>query len=191
MMNEQQVRQIIKDEMQKSLFQYSRVNTHAHTGTDGVKIKESDLILNTRFNGTVEMDNQKTYTFNIPGNRAAPSGLTFYGGAFNSSLSPAVHATVIGSAQFGNNQQFIPQTNSSITVGTVIKTIIQGCGATVTENAANTFLVNSQNHVIYVEYPFNTPVVVADITAYSATSITIQVTTLASNWKINGVWTVS
>ena len=208
-MDENKVREIIKDETNNQRYQSGNpvVSRHQHDGIDNVKVQKSDIIVPNPVNGSVDMAQVATYTFNLTKIGQVPSSITFYGGALN--VSDGVHAMIVGNAQFGANQQFQTQTATSVVTGPVVTNIIQGSASMTVINGsltfdgtghytggsnAKSFLKNSQGHIIYAEYPSTTPatlVAVADVIEVSNSAIKVQVTTLASGWSISGFWLIT
>ncbi len=190
-MNENDVRKIVQQELASGYRSGApKVARHEQNGVDNVQIPQSSIIYPNPVNGTIDMAQETTYTLFLTGKGQVPHSVTFYGGALN--IGAGVHAMIVGSAQFGANQQFQPSTTTSVTEGPVITNIIQGSASMTVINGASVaaFLKNSQGHIVYAEYPSGTLVAVANVHSVSNSQIQIKVIILASGWKISGLWTV-
>ncbi len=191
-MTEQDVIRIIQREKDKDYRSGApQVAPHTHDGNNNLKIASNDIIYPVVVNGTINMAQQTTYTLNLTGKGPVPTRIDFYGGALNLTESPTKHAFIVGNARFGANQQFQPSTSTSVVTGPVVENIIQGSASIIVSNAGTSILKNSQGHIVYAESPSGTLVAVADVTQVSNSSITVEVTTLAANWSISGLWVVS
>ena len=196
-MTEQEIRKIVQEEIEKEYRAGDpHVPTHHHDGTDNIRISQSDIIPLTTVNGTIDMASATTYSLYLSSINGSPSSVTFYGGAKHPSATKQ-HSMIIGNAQLGINQQFqppVPANNRAVTMtGSKTTTIIQGSAFMYINNTDLTKNVvgNSQGHIIYTFDDSGTDLIVADITAYSNSVITINVSTLASGWTISGLWIVT
>ncbi len=197
-LSDDKTRQIVKDEMDKNYRSGSpRVPRHKHDGNDNIKIPNSSIVYPNPVNGTIDMAQQSTYKLFLTNSGQTPQQITFYGGALNTTSDPKVHAMIVGNAQYGVNKQFQPSTSTTVVSGSVTTKIIQGSASIIIENrksdgtAGNTIIKNSQGHIIYAEYPSGTVVVAGNVTEINESYITIEIITLASNWSISGLWTIT
>lgn len=192
-MNEQQVRQIIKEELLKQNYNSGApiVPPHTHDGISNTKIEQENIIPGVKFNGTINMSQNATYTIPITGN---PTQVTFYGGALNTSggAATAQHVMVVGNAQLGSCYQFQPGTDTSVTLNNIQTTIIQGSAAIgiYSSSLSSTTLQNSQGHICYALDITGAVAAYADIISYDNSSLKITVH-LSSNWRISGLWIVT
>lgn len=194
-MNERQIRNIVRSEMNRDAYQTAQplLPKHNHDGVNSAKISQNSVVPGVKFNGTVEMTKQAIYTIPITGN---PSRIDFYGGAINA--TDGFHGFVVGTAVLGNCYQFQPGTETTTSLNDVKTGIIQGCSSFLSNQSATPTTIklsNSQGHIIYISDESTDPstlYVVADITEVTNSEIKVTVSTLATNWtKISGLWTVS
>lgn len=191
-MNEEQIRKIVREEMNKQKYQsgVSSVNPHRHDGVDNLRIPEKNIIPSVKANGTITMSQSATYTLSLGNIGGTPNSVTFYGGALN--VGDGRHAMIVGSAQFGANQQFQPVDSTSVIIGPIIENIIQGSAAFIMTNgvSASSIIKNSQGHIIFAADASNNNYATATVVGYDNSSITIE-TRLASGWSISGLWIVN
>lgn len=189
-MDEQQIRKIVQDEMKKRTTGVPTIQRHVHDGNDSPKISQKDVIPLITGNGTVTMSQSATYLLKLGNVGITPRSVSFIGGALNTTASPSLHAMIVGSASLGVNQQFQPESSVSVILGPVVTSIIQGSASIIVSNAGTSIIKNSQGHIVFAADASNNNYATATIIAYDRSTITIQ-TTLASNWSISGLWTVS
>lgn len=194
-MNEQQIREIVRSEMERNYVSGSPMTpSHNHDGVNGLKIPSANVIFPTRFNGTIDMNQSTTYTIpfkqlNVTGN---PSSVTFYGGALNTVTN--MHAMVVGNAQIGGTSyQFQPGTPTSVTLNNIGTPIIQGSASMVVKFSSPnaSYINNSQGHIVYVDSGGTAPILaLATVTGFDKSTITVDVQ-LAANWRISGLWIIT
>lgn len=189
-MDEKQIRKIVQDEMKKRTSGVPYIDRHIHDGNDSPKINQKDVIPLITGNGTITMSQSTTYLLKLGNVGITPRSISFIGGALNTTASPALHAMIVGSASLGVNQQFQPESSTSVILGPVVTSIIQGSAAIIVSNAGTSIIKNSQGHIVFAADASNNNYATASIISYTKSTITVQVT-LAANWSISGLWTVS
>lgn len=195
MANDDYIRQIVRDEIQKqnskSRFNISPTNRHVHNGTDSPKINSGNITPGLRTTGEVEFDSAKDYVFNV---NFAPSQITLYGIVSNTSIG--YRALVIGQAALGQNLYFQPTTTSSVTVGGNLG-IVQSYAQILVVDAnfgsstgGFAKATADDQHILSIT-DGTTIYARATVSSYGQNSFTITVDTLASGWKINGSYFVT
>lgn len=207
-MNEQQIRQLIRDEMLKNANSGAPiVPRHTHNDVDSPAIRYANILTSPVYNGTITMT-QGTITGSVPNQVItwanyyipAPSKVStvqFMGGALNTTASPAIHAMIVGEAELIGGFQYQPGTSNSVTMGKTPVNIIQGSAAFVMTNGAGgggagafSILRNSQGHIAYASDASNNIYAMADVLSFNNNQITIR-TAFAANWSLSGLWIVS
>ncbi len=191
-LTEADVRRIIQDEALKNYRSGSpSVAPHTHDGNNNLQIKESDLIKSIKVNGTINMAQSTDYILKFGNAKLAPTAVSFIGGALTLAGS-GKHAMVVGNAQLGVNQQFQPESTTSVIIGPVQTNIIQGSACILIDdaNVNNTVIRNSQGHIVFVQDIASSIVAQADVISFTNSELRIR-TTLASGWSISGLWTIT
>ena len=207
-----QIKQYIEQQISQKMLSFNNsqqyqagapnITPHTHDGNNSSKIKESDLIPSVVVNGTVTMKQgtitgtapSQVFTFatyTIPTVPNARS-VRFYGGALNTTASPAIHAYITGECSLVTGYQYQTATSNSIGLGTIPVNFVQGSAAMIVSNGNLAFLRNSQGHVVYCadsSSPENV-YALATVVGYTNSQIIIQ-TAMQSNWSISGLWVVS
>lgn len=182
-----------------------QVPRHKHDGNDSPKINQSDIVPGTVYGGSIPMTQGTigtgnaitwaNYTIPIP---VSAKEVKFYGGALNTTASPAIHAYITGSAILGIGYQFQPVTSSSVRAGNIQQNIFQGSSGLVMTNGAGgtgagstSIICNSSN---YIALAFNASTgaifAVARVYSYTNTQMIVQ-TAFAANWSLSGVWIIN
>ena len=211
-MDEQKIRQIARQEAEKILTTNSYsgapvVPRHTHDGVNSPKINQINLIPSTEINGTINMTqgtisgsypnqviNWANYFIPIP---STLNSVSFYGGALNTTASPAMHAMIVGQAKLVSGYQYQPGTSNSVVAGTIKEAIIQGSAAFIMTNGqggtgAGAFAIirNSQSYIAFASDASNNIYAVARVASYDSSQLIVQ-TAFASNWSLSGLWTIN
>lgn len=189
-MNEQRIRQIIREEIfrdnNKSRFVgVQSIQDHIHNGVDAPRISQDDLVNGTANNSLIVMNENETFQLkNVQG----ISRITFHGfAADNADGSPATQRALInGTVVFGTCLRFTGSGSVISPEGAGNTTAFtQGTSSIYTLNQVDAIRVSSSSdHFAYVT-DGSTEVAKASVVAVSVDSISIRVE-LASNWQITG-----
>lgn len=186
-----------------------QIPRHIHDGIDSPKINEANIIPNISLSGSITMT-QGTITGTAPNqiitwaNYYIPIASTvkevkFYGGAVNKTVSPAIHAMIIGEARISIGYQYQPGTPNSVLTGNIKQNITQGSAAMIMTNGvggtgagAFSILRSSQSYIAYAADGSNPQNIyaVARVFSYSNTQIIVQ-TAFASGWSLSGQWIIN
>lgn len=201
-MDEQRIRQIIRQEIQgaiaQSAFSMKNVPQHTHTGTagDAPKIPASNIIPGTRASGVITMSTDgRVYRI---GTNFNASEISFYGIIRNS--GSGIRAQVIGNAQLGPTYRLLDDgTGNSVSAGGTLQSIIQGSSFMLTDAGtaggdpalvAATAGVSEEN-IAQVLFPTASDIpAVATVVGYGPGFADIQVF-LDSGWEILGYFVVT
>lgn len=188
-MDEQQIRKIVKDEMEQNYRSGSpRIPPHQHNGNDNLKISSGNIIPSIVGNATIISVESEIFTIKTIQN---PSTVMFNGWAANNAGGggATLKALITGSAQLGPGYNFISFSNSLLVPGKKVN-IIQGCNSIYidTTNLANTRVALDSGDLVMVTDGTN-QVAKATVLSYGNNSVTIQ-TVLSTNWQIQGVFTI-
>lgn len=199
-MNEQQVRAIIADEIQKNLFKLPKVPPTYHTGVDNVKIPSSSIVANTASYGFVYFNENQTYTLNFAAGN--PSLILVNGLVYNTSNSDE-YALIEGNAVITKTMAFQPNTTSSVVVGgppypitdsvgrgvlaqcSTNLYIVGGTGGTANGHVDDNFIVNA-----YQGPGLTNHVATAQFMNIQPSSVDLVVTNLLSGWELKLNFTI-
>lgn len=189
---EKMIEKKIQDFMSRKQFGFSKIQKHEHNGTDTIRVKEKDLLLNAKYNSFLICDTSETFTIiNLPN-----ISRVFFNGfaANNADGSPATKRAIInGHAEFGSCYGFFG-TGSSISFddSKIGVQLIQGSNSLYidTSDLTKQRVGSTNQYFCYVPDDTGTIVVQVEITNPTASSFTMVVT-LASNWKLQGSLIIS
>jgi len=184
-MNEQEIRKIVKDEMQKNYRSGSpMVPPHTHNGIDGLRITESNLIYNNKIiGGLTATDGGGTLSLSLLKN---PSSFYFYGFLRNPASGSATKKyTITGHAEFGNCFDY---TSASSQIPLTDK-VIQTYDFFGVNTISSTFSVGQGGNEGFAGID-DTSVLHAFITNVTSTTIDIQVD-LASDYTLVGTYIIT
>lgn len=206
-MNEQEIRKIIQDEMQKNYTGGNpQVPPHRHDGSDGIRIQQSDIVPSAIYHATITMA-QGTITGSYPNQvinwaiyyipaPTTPSTIKFFGGALNTTANPKLHAMIIGEAALTGGYSYQPGTSNSVIPGSTLESIIQGSASYVMSNSviatpadAVAIIRSTASYIAFTSDASNNIYSVARVYSYNNNQLTIQVAN-ATNWSLSGLWTV-
>lgn len=112
-MNEQQVRKIINEELQKKLFGFPKIPPHKHDDKDNIKIPASSIIYSSSAMGKITFAHTKTYTlyFSTPN----PTRIDVNGFVQNAGVT--IYGLIVGNVALNRCFYFQPTSSSSVTTG--------------------------------------------------------------------------
>lgn len=199
-MDEQKIRQIIRDELSRrdasSRFSLNSIPNHTHNGVDSLQIKEENIVPSVCVSGRIEFAQSTRYTINLNAS-FTPSNVFVYGNVFDSTSSPTVRALTIGNASLTPSFYLQPDTSTSVVTGNIQYPFptelfdgsrenvpMQSCTYLATGTGSPNFrALSSEGHVVSIEYG-GTIYARATIIGFSKTSIIIDVPYLTSGWSI-------
>lgn len=187
-MNEQEIRKLIRDEIQRNYRSGTPfVPPHQHNGNDNLRINQSNIVPNLKAVGGITLATEgRVYTLNVIGN---PTSVLFYGTAVNNNgSSPTQKAVINGNAQLTQGSLFQATNSSTVTASKSLQTIIQ-CSNSMFINVASiaaTAVRASESHIVFVQDTAGTELAVATVVGFSNTSVSIKVEVLGSGWQIIG-----
>ena len=118
-LNEQQIRKIVDDEIQKKLFQFPKLPPHKHDGVDNIQINQSNITSGNAYGAFIQAT--APYITQIITGVKNPTQVFFYGIAYYSDHTSKV--TIQGQAFLGKCFQYETLTSTSPPPGKVINTI--------------------------------------------------------------------
>lgn len=147
-MNDAQIRKIVQEELKAQAYQSGApiVPRHTHDNVNSPKISQSNVIPTVIFNGSIDMT-QGTITGTAPNQVftlatyyiptvANARSVRFYGGALNTTASPAIHAYISGECSLVIGYQYQPGTSNTVNLGTTPVNFVQGSGSMIMTNGA-------------------------------------------------------
>jgi hypothetical protein len=193
-MNEQQIRKIVDDEIQKKLFQLPKLPPHKHNGTDNIKIPADGVIPSTGAIGLIKFARAATYTLYFTSQN--PTRIDVNGFALNAGVTS--YGMIVGNAILKPAYYFQPNNTSSVRTGGLLYPIVgpiatpdtpriaQCCSSLLIDQSTlnNTFPTSNQFRAIFVD-------TVGGVTAsgyfnnLTNNSIDLVIEVLASGWTIN------
>lgn len=206
-MNEQQIRNIVRQEIQRqsnaSQFRLGNVQQHTHNGTDSPLVREENLIPSASITGFVTFAQATTYTIQLNAS-FTPRSITVYGIATGEYSSNQTRVLSFGTAQLTptfylqdptdadtpdtyvvtGKKQF-PFSTSGSSSG---KPAQSSSFLSVTRGGTSNFYAGvSEDHIMSVFLPTSADSDIkarATITDFSKTAITVDIPILASGWEI-------
>jgi len=122
-MDEQKIRQIVQQELQRSnnasRFSVNSIPQHTHDGINSPKIKEENLIRSVNTAGSITFGTQgATYTIKLTSN-FTPSSILAYGIVVDNAVAASItiRCHSVGSAQLNNGFYLQSETNRSVVMG--------------------------------------------------------------------------
>lgn len=181
-----------------------QIPKHRHDGNDSPHITEGNILPNNTYGGSIPMTQGTIGTGNIItwANYIIPmptgaKEVKFYGGALNTTASPAIHAYITGSATLSVGYQFQPGTSNSVRAGNIAQNIFQGSSALIMTNgvggggsAAISIIRNSSSYIAFASDASNNIYAIARVFSYTNTQMIVQ-TAFAPNWSLQGVWIIN
>ena len=194
-LTEQQIRDIVRQEMGKvssaSRFEINPIQRHVHNGLDSPKVTESNIIRNIPVSGNITMAQATTYTIGL-GISPTPASLVIFNGiVYHTSGSIDMRAHCYGTANLGPSFYLQPGSSTAVQVGGPQQEMIQSSTMFLVDSSVNPPVVRviaDEGHIIDVEY--SGIKARATVTSYTTNSITVDVTTLAAGWTIQGNWII-
>ncbi len=169
-MDEQKIRNIVRQELQKqnnsSQYNLGVSQRHTHNGLDSLQIKQDNVIPSVSVSGRITFAQETNYTINL-NSSFTPSHISLYGIAYDANGSTGVRCIIIGSANLGPSFYLQPgATSTSVVTGDIQYPF-----------------VNPEGNIVDVQWS-GTIYARATITSFSKTSVVFNVSTLASDWEI-------
>lgn len=206
MPNEQRIRQIVQEELQRSnnssRFQLNTIPNHIHNGKDSPKIKAEDIIPSASVLGTIEMATEgRVYTLNL-NSSFTPKLITAHGIITGTYAGSAVRAITVGTAHLTPSFYFQDNdSDASVITGDIQypfpTNMPNGTTPTVPAQSssyllvsrgtvANTFALTSEDHIVSISgFPSASDIYArATVIGYSKDAIKIYVPYLDSGWTI-------
>jgi hypothetical protein len=197
-MNEQQIRQIVQQELQRSnnasRFTVNSIPQHTHDGINSPKVNFNSINTNTPILGRIVFSSIGDYTIecNLP---QTPSLLTLNGNLFNDIDAPTVRYSVWGQAIFNQAYYLQPKNDRTVIVGGIsyptLTNLNDGSEATIPAQSSTFFgFVNganaatagdSQFHIVNV---FGSATMRMTVVSFSKTTIVLRVTSLSSGYDL-------
>jgi len=211
-MNEQKVRIIVQQELQKKnnqdRFGYSTIPLHTHNGKDAPTIPMDNVTPNGAVVGTITMATEgAVYTLNL-NSKFTPRQITAYGVVTGTYGGAAIRAITTGSAQltpafyfqpgtsksvFANNKEYpLPTTQPD---GTTPSVPAQSSAYLLSSRGslADTYALTSENHIVSVSgFPTSADIHArATVIGFSKDAVLVYVPYLDSGWEINLTFIIS
>lgn len=205
-MNEQQIRQLIRQEMRNgqnsSRFGLNSVPFHTHDGVNSPKVKEDNVIPSVSVIGSIRMATQGAiYTLGLNSN-FTPQNIQTYGAIRGTYNGSTVRAITVGSAQLTPTFYFQPGTNRSVVTGnkeypfatlqpdgTVRPVPAQSSAYLLSSRGSlsDTYALTSENHLVSVSgFPTDNDIYArATVIGYTKEAIQVYVPYLETGWDIN------
>lgn len=199
-MNEQQIKALIQQEIQRAqaqgTFQLKNIpfHTHSNTAGDAPNIPAGNIKPGYRAGGRITMATEgRIYRIGLNFNATQ---IQFYGIGLYPAAGPfEVRSHIIGNAQLGPSYELLDDgTTAGVTAGGPQKSIIQGCASfSVNETTPASSTANvSQNDIIDVLYPnTSTHAAQARVINYGPGFAEIQLISLSTDWEIDGYFVVT
>lgn len=205
-MTEQQIRQIVQQELQRSnnasRFTVNNIPQHTHDGINSPQIKAESVIPSTSVMGTVEMATEgAVYSLKLNSN-FTPQQIIAHGVVTGTYSGSAMRVITWGTAQLTPSFYFQPVDGQlAVSVGNIqypFPTTMpdgskpsvpaQSCSylAVSRGSVANTFALTSENHIVSVGgFPASGDIYArATIVGYNRNEILVYVPTLDAGWTI-------
>jgi meiotically up-regulated gene 157 (Mug157) protein len=186
---DQKIQQGIQDYMVKKQYDYSKIPSHEHNGTDTVKISQKNIINNNKV--TIDFEATPPGGIGTIPNIPNLSRITFMGVlANNASGGTATKRFILNGVAEVGNCYYINGT-TEVSTGTNIVAIENNMyvdSTDLTKNrvgAGNGLDAQHTNYLIYAQD--NTTTVIGAMTVtYDEKNITLNVSTLATGWLLQG-----
>lgn len=197
-MDENKVRQLIREEMSRSnsgnRFAVNNIPFHTHNGVDSPKIQEDSLIQSVSVSGNITFSASDEYTIYL-NSSFTPSSILAYGNIVgataerymsigSASLVPSFYlqpdstrTVVTGGPQY----PFVDPNLATPTTVPLQSSVYLGAESAVTGNTMHT--LSSEGHIVNVFYG-GTILARATVTEFTRSFIKFQ-TTIASGWDMN------
>lgn len=189
-MNEQDIRRIIREEMDKNYRSGApRVAPHNHDGNNNLRVNQKDLIQNTKFVALLRSNASEVFSLDFVTN---PTSLMFYGFAANNAGGGGAtqRAIINGNVQIGNCIIIGAQTEaSSIKNNGQKASFIQMSNSMFINETGPAFRVASNVQYFAYATDGSSDLAIAAVTGVTNNSITIE-TSLASGWQISGAFLI-
>jgi len=189
-MNEQEVRKIVKEEMQRNYRSGSPlVPPHTHDGVNNTRIDRSNIINSGGIMGNINFTANDTYTlyFSNPN----PSRLDFNGFAFDTGANDS-SALVVGVAILAEAYYFQPLTDRSVKQGGIqypINGVLAQCSSNLfvqdAVGTANTFPHVSQFYIMNAISSSGNYLATGQVQNLTNNSVDIVITNLLSGWNVS------
>lgn len=189
-MDEQKIRKIIQDELQKNYRSGAPlVPPHQHNGVDNLKISQTNVLNNVGVMGKINFASNSTYTLYF--STQNPSRLDLNGFVFDTGINDS-SVMIVGTAILSKAYYFQPLTTRSAKQGGIqypIRGILAQCSSNLyvqdTVNPSNTFPHTEQFYIINAFTSSGSQIATGQLQNLTETSIDIVITNLASGWNIS------
>lgn len=183
-LDEQKIRKIVKDEMDKNYNSGNpRIPPHTHDGNNALQINQKDVIASVAFLAFITASSG-TFTLKLG---SKPTMITFNGFAANNAGGGAAtkRAVINGVAQLGKSYQLLGQ--SDVNVTNVLEPLVQTSSYMYIDQTdiLNTRVGSSPLYLAYGASPLAAESVSLEITSFDNQSISGNVV-LSSGWQITG-----
>lgn len=189
-MNEQEIRKIVQDEMQKNAYSGSPiVPKHNHDGVNSPQIRQSNIVNSSAIMGKINFTSNATYTLYFTATN--PKRLDLNGFAFDTGATDS-SVMVVGTAILGQAWYFQPSSTRSAKQGGTqypIGNSLAQCSANLYVqdgvNPSNTFPHTDQFFLMNAFSASGVHIATMEARNLTNSSIDIVITNLASGWNIS------
>lgn len=194
-MDENKIRQIVKDEMQRNYHSGTpQVPPHIHDGISNLKVDRSNVINLVGIMGNIDFASNDTYTlyFSTPN----PARIDMNGFAFDNGLVDSSVLTV-GMALLSTSYYFQPRNDRSASQGGLafpLSGILAQCSSNLyvlDEGTTNDTFPHANQFFIMNARNSSTVFATMQLKNLTATSIDIEVTNLHADWRISANFIIS
>lgn len=194
MPNDQRIRQIVREELQRSnnssRFQLNTIPNHIHNGKDSPQIKAENIIPSTSITGFVSFAQVTTYTINLNAS-FTPKMITTYGIVTGTYLGNQTRVMTFGTALLTPTFYLQEDTSTVVNTGTLQfpfngKPAQSSSFISVTRGGTSDFYAGvSEDHIVSINFPTTSTIQArATVVDFSKSAITIDVPNLTSGWEI-------
>lgn len=188
MSNSDQIRQIVREELNKqglkSRFNIVPTNRHVHNGNDSAKVSQGNIIPNTRLEGSITFAQVTVYKIGIIFN---PTAVWVHGNVTGSNGEKFI---VTGNAQLGPSYYLQPSNTVSVVTGGPLQNIVQSTTYYGVDSGSAAHTLVDEGHIVDIFYGGNIHAR-ATIIDFDSSAIYIQVDNLDSGWEMNLSLTVT
>lgn len=183
-MNEQQIKQLIRDELSAQKYKNGAptISPHTHDGVNSSRINQASIIPAIRTSGSITFAHTGPYTIQTNGN-PNPTLILCYGVVVDNVGSPTIRISTFGSAQLGPSYYLQPDTQSTVKVGGPKQPFIQSSTYLSVQNGGTFHALTDESHLVDVEYGGTTHARMT-LLSYTSSTITLSVDNLDSGWNI-------
>lgn len=185
MLNEQEIRKIVRDEMNSQKYQSGSpiISPHVHDGVTSPRINQASITPAIRTSGSITFAHTGAYTIQTNGN-PNPTLILCYGIVVDDAGSPTVRIHTFGTAQLGPSYYLQPNTQSTVKVGGPKQPFIQSSTyLSVAASGPAFHALTDEGHIVDVEYGGSTHARMT-LLSFTPSTITLNVDNLDSGWNI-------